>query len=57
MCGIIRPVTITAKDVAKYIGISYWLILDMAKKNQIPCIHAGDRVLFRKGTLDRWMQD
>lgn len=49
--------TITAKEAAKYIGISYWLVLDMAKKNLIPCIHAGDRVLFRKETLDRWMEN
>jgi len=50
-------VTINAKEAAQYIGISYWLILDMAKKCIIPCIHAGDRVLFRKETLELWMQN
>jgi excisionase family DNA binding protein len=49
--------TINAKEAAHYLGVSYWLILDMAKKNLIPCIHAGDRVLFRKETIDSWMMD
>ena len=53
----IKPATITGKEAAKYIGISYWLVLDLAKKGKIPCIKAGDRYLFRKETLDRWMQD
>ena len=52
-----KPVTINAKEAAQHIGISYWLILDMAKKSLIPCIHAGDRVLFRRETLDLWMQN
>lgn len=50
-------VTVTAKEAAQYIGISYWLLLDMAKRSQIPCIRCGDRVLFRKETLDLWMQN
>lgn len=53
----IRPATLSGKEAAKYLGISYWLILDLAKRNQIPCIHAGTRVLFRKETLDLWMQN
>lgn len=28
----IKPVTIIGKQAAKYIGISYWLTLDLAKK-------------------------
>lgn len=47
----------TANEAAKYIGISYWLLLDMAKKNEIPVIRCGRRKLFRKETLDRWMSN
>ena len=53
----IRPVTMSAKEVAKYLGISYWLILEMAKRREIPCVHAGARVLFRKETIDNWIQN
>ena len=51
----IKQSTWDAKTAAKYIGISYWLILELAKKGEIPCIRANSRVLFRKETLDKWM--
>ena len=47
--------TIKAKDAAKYLGISYWKILEMAKAGEVPHVRAGRRVLFRRETLDRWM--
>lgn len=49
------PCTMTAKQAAQYLGISYWLILELVKKKQIPCIDLGGRKLFRKETLDKWM--
>lgn len=52
-----KRATITAKEAAEYIGISYVKLLDMAKKNEVPHISAGTRVLFRKETLDKWMDE
>jgi excisionase family DNA binding protein len=49
--------TLSAKEAAKYIGISYWLILEIAKRKEIPCIRIGSRVLFRKDALDNWMAE
>ncbi|GHH96658.1 excisionase family DNA-binding protein [Neobacillus kokaensis] len=49
--------TLSAKEAAKYIGISYWLILDITKRKEIPCIRVGSRVLFRKDALDDWMEE
>jgi excisionase family DNA binding protein len=49
--------TLSAKDAAKYIGISYWLILEISKRKEIPCIRVGSRVLFRRDALDNWMKD
>jgi excisionase family DNA binding protein len=49
--------TLSAKEAAKYIGISYWLILEMAKRKEIPCIRVGSRVLFRKNAVDSWMAE
>jgi len=50
-----KRATLTAKEAAEYIGISYWLILELAKRKEIPAIYAGKRVLFRVETLNRWM--
>ena len=49
--------TLTAKEAAKYLGISYWLCLEMAKRGEIPHIRAGSRVLFRRESLDGWMDE
>lgn len=53
----LSPVTLTAKKAAEYLGISYWLILEMAKQNKIPHILCGSRKLFRKEALDKWMDE
>jgi excisionase family DNA binding protein len=50
-------VTMSAREAAKYLGISYWLILEMVKRGQINAIHAGARVLFRKETIDNWIRN
>jgi len=53
----IKPVTMKAEDAAKYLGVSYWLILEMVKQNKIPYIACGNRKLFRKAALDKWIED
>ena len=53
---MIRPATLSAKEAATYLGISYGLILELAKRKEIPHIRAGARVLFRQSTLDEWME-
>lgn len=53
----IKPITMTANEAAQYVGISYWLILEMTKQNKIPFIACGSRKLFRKAALDKWMED
>lgn len=52
-----KPVTLKARQAAGYLGISYWKILDMVKKGEIPHIKAGKLVLFRQETLDRWIME
>ena len=44
-----------AKEAAVYVGISYWLLLELTKKCELPFIAAGGRKLFRKESLDLWM--
>jgi len=52
-----ETVTLKAKEAANYVGISYWLLLELTKKCEIPFILAGGRKLFRKETLDLWMKN
>ncbi|KNF06975.1 DNA binding domain, excisionase family [Gottschalkia purinilytica] len=47
--------TMTAKEAAEYLDISYWLILELVKRKEIPCIDLGNRKLFRKHSLNEWM--
>lgn len=48
-------VTLTAKEAATYLGISYWLILELVKRGELNCVKAGGRKLFRQSGLDDWM--
>lgn len=48
-------ITLSAKEAAKLLGVSYWLLLEMAKKHEVPHIRAGKRVLFRTESLEAWM--
>ncbi len=47
--------TLTAKEAAEYLGISYWLITQLVKRKQIPCSRVGRRILFRKDALDVYL--
>jgi len=47
--------TLTAKEAAEYLGISYWLITQLVKRKQIPCSRVGRRILFRKDVLDVYL--
>jgi excisionase family DNA binding protein len=48
--------TLKAREAAAYLGVSYWLLLEMAKRGEVPHIRAGKLVLFRKEALDDWMR-
>jgi excisionase family DNA binding protein len=50
-------ITLTAKQTAEYIGCSYWQLLEMVKRHEIPAVHIGKRVLFREETLLNWMEE
>ena len=51
----IQRTTLTAKEAAEYLGISYWLITQLVKRKQIPCSRVGKRILFRKEILDIYL--
>ena len=48
---------LTAKETAEYLRISYWTLMDKARKGEIPCIRIGKRVVFSMERLDKWMEE
>lgn len=49
--------TISAKQAAEYLGISYWSILEKVKRRQIPHTKVGGTLLFREESLDKWLSE
>lgn len=48
--------TLTMKETAEYLGVSYWLVTQLVKRKQIPCSRVGGKVLFRKEALDSYLK-
>lgn len=44
-----------AQEAADYLKVSYWTLLERAKKGVIPCVRVGRRVLFSQEGLDAWI--
>ena len=49
--------TLTMKETAEYLGISYWLINQLVKRKQIPYSKVGGRFLFRIKALDEYLSE
>ena len=53
----VERTTLTMKETAEYLGISYWLVNQLVRKKQIPCARVGGRVLFRVQALDEYLKE
>lgn len=53
----IERTTLTMEEVAKYLGISYWLVGQLVRKNELPHFRVGGRVLFRKKVIDDFIEE
>ena len=49
--------TLTMREAADYLGISYWLVNQLVRRKQIPCARVGGRVLFRVQALDEYLNN
>lgn len=49
--------TLTMKETAEYLRVSYWLVTQLVKRKQIPCSRVGGKVLFRKEALDKYLNE
>ena len=53
----VKRTTLTMKEAAEYLGISYWLINQLVRKKQIPCSKVGGKFLFRVQVLDEYLSN
>ena len=53
----VERTTLTMKETAEYLGISYWLVNQLGRRKQIPCARVGGRVLFRVQALNEYLKE
>ena len=53
----VERTTLTMKETAEYLGISYWLVNQLVRRKQIPCARVGGRVLFRVKALEEYLKE
>lgn len=51
----VQRTTLTMKEAAEYLGISYWLINQLLRRKEIPCSKVGGKFLFRIQVLDEYL--
>ena len=51
----IQRTTLTMKEAAEYLGITYWLINQLVRRKEIPCSKVGGKFLFRVQVLDEYL--
>ena len=53
----VQRTTLTMKEAAEYLGISYWLVNQLVRRKQIPCSKVGGKYLFRVQALDEYLNN
>ena len=53
----VERTTLSMKETADYLGISYWLVNQLVRRREIPCARVGGRVLFRVQALDEYLKE
>ena len=53
----VKRITLTMREAADYLGISYWLINQLVRKKQIPYCKVGGKYLFRVQALDEYLKN
>lgn len=51
----VQRTTLTMKEAAEYLGISYWLINQLVRRKEIPCSKVGGKFSFRVQVLDEYL--
>ena len=51
----VQRTTLTMKEAAEYLGVSYWLINQLVRRKELPCSKVGGKFLFRVQVLDEYL--
>jgi len=49
--------TLTAREISIYLGVSTHFIYKLVRQQKIPNAKIGSRVLFKKNTIDNWINE
>lgn len=49
--------TLTAQEVANYLGLSVDMVYTMVREKEIPFCRIGRRILFKQESVDRWFAE
>lgn len=55
MDGEVRKITLSMKEAADYLGVSYWLVSELARRKEIPFSKLGGKYLFRMQSLNEYL--
>ena len=53
----VERTTLTMKETATYLGVSYWLVTQLVKRKEIPYLKIGGRIVFRVKALEEYLID
>lgn len=53
----VQRTTLTMKEAAEYLGVSYWLINQLVRRKEVPCSKVGGKFLFRVQILDEYLRN
>jgi len=53
----VERTTLTVKEIAIYIGLSVDMIYKLVREKHIPHIRIGSRVMFKKNSIDNWLDE
>lgn len=44
-----------SNELAKYLGVTAYKVREMVRQKKIPAYRVGNRIFFRKDTIDEWI--
>lgn len=53
----VERTTLTMKETATYLGVSYWLVTQLVKRKEIPYLKIGGRIIFRVKALEEYLKE
>ncbi|MFD1708914.1 helix-turn-helix domain-containing protein [Siminovitchia sediminis] len=53
----IQRTTLTVKEVSAYLDISTDFVYKLVREKQIPHVKIGSRILFKKTSIERWLNE